>query len=79
MITLIVSPQDAVTLTYLRYSGAKMNLALRGVNDQTRVQTESATLQFLLSQYGITIPAKLANVMIPVSESDQSQQEVINP
>jgi len=77
IVTLIVSPQDAVTLTYLMYSGAKMNLALRGVNDQTRVQTESATLQFLLSQYGITIPAKLANVMEPVT--DVSQQVVIHP
>jgi pilus assembly protein CpaB len=77
IITLIVSPQDAVTLTYLMYSGAKMNLALRGVDDQTRVQTESATLQFLLSQYGITIPAKLSNVMIPVP--DLSQEVVVNP
>jgi len=65
VITLIVSPQDAVTLTYLIYSGGKMSMALRGVDDQTRVQTESATLQFLLSQYGITIPAKLSNAMTP--------------
>jgi pilus assembly protein CpaB len=77
IITLIVSPQDAVTLTYLMYSGAKMNLALRGVDDQSRVQTESATLQFLLSQYGITIPAKLSNVMVPVP--DLSQEVVVNP
>ena len=77
IITLIVSPQDAVTLSYLMYSGAKWNLALRGVNDQTRVQTESATLQFLLSQYGITIPAKLSNVMIPVP--DLSQEVIVNP
>ena len=77
IITLIVQPQDAVTLTYLMYSGTKMNLVLRGVNDQTRVQTESATLQFLLSQYGITIPAKLSNAMIPVP--DLSQQVVVNP
>jgi len=77
IITLIVQPQDAVTLTYLMYSGTKMNLVLRGVNDQTRVQTESATLQFLLSQYGITIPAKLSNLMIPVP--DLSQEVVVNP
>jgi pilus assembly protein CpaB len=65
IITLIVTPQDAVTLYYIMYSGAKIDMALRGVNDQTRVQTESATLQFLLSQYGITIPAKLSNAMQP--------------
>jgi len=65
VITLIVSPQDAVTLTYLMHSGAQMNLVLRGVDDQSRVQTESATLQFILSQYGITIPAKLSNAIQP--------------
>ena len=65
VITLIVSPQDAVTLTYLMHSGAQMSLVLRGVDDQSRVQTESATLQFILSQYGITIPAKLSNAMQP--------------
>jgi pilus assembly protein CpaB len=77
VITLIVTPQDAVTLTYLRYSGAKMGLVLRGVDDQTRVQTESATLQFLLSQYGITIPAKLSNAMTPKIEQILEPGEVI--
>jgi pilus assembly protein CpaB len=70
IVTLIVSPQDAVTLTYLMFSGiqngAQMTMVLRGADDQSRVQTESATLQFLLSQYGITIPAKLSNAMDPV-------------
>ena len=65
VITLIVNPQDAVTLYYIMYSGAKVDMALRGVDDETRVQTKSATLQFLLSQYGITIPAKLSNAMQP--------------
>jgi Flp pilus assembly protein CpaB len=70
VVTLIVNPQDAVTLTYLMFSGlqngAQMTMVLRGADDQSRVQTESATLQFLLSQYGITIPAKLSNAMNPV-------------
>ncbi len=59
VITLIVSPQDAVALTQLLYSGAQLTLALRSAGDDTRVQTESVTLQYLLEQYNITIPAKL--------------------
>ncbi len=59
IITLIVTPQDAVTLNYLVYSGAKLTLVLRGSGDDTRVQTEAVTLQFLMDQYKVPIPAKL--------------------
>jgi pilus assembly protein CpaB len=59
VITLIVSPQDAVTLTYLMYGGAKLTLALRAPDDPSQTQTEAATLQNLLSQYAIPIPAKM--------------------
>lgn len=59
VITLIVSPQDAVTLNYLMVSGAQMTLALRATGDDTVFSTESATLQFILDEYNITIPAKL--------------------
>lgn len=63
MVTLIVTPQDAVALTYLMYSGAKFNLTLRAPDDTTRIETEAATLQYLLSQYAIPVPAKLPYVM----------------
>jgi pilus assembly protein CpaB len=59
VITLIVTPQDAVTLNYLIYAGAKLTLALRGVNDDTTGPTEAVTLQFLLESYNIPIPVKL--------------------
>lgn len=59
IVTLIVSPQDATSLTYMLYGGAKLTLTLRGAKDTSRVQTEAATLQFLLSQYAIPVPAKL--------------------
>lgn len=65
VITLVVSPQDAITLNYLMYSGAQLTLALRAAQDDTRVQTESVTLQFLLEQYSISVPAKLPNSMEP--------------
>jgi pilus assembly protein CpaB len=59
LITLIVAPQDAVTLNYLIYSGAQLTLALRSAGDDTRVQTEAATLDFLLTQYNVPVPVKL--------------------
>jgi len=59
VVTLIVSPQDAITLTYLTYTNAQLQLALRNPGDQSRQATEAATLQFVLSQYNIPVPAKL--------------------
>jgi len=59
VISLIVSPQDAVTLNYLVFGGAKLTLALRSAGDDSRVQTEAVTLQFLLDQYRIPVPVKL--------------------
>ncbi len=65
LITLIVPPQDAVTLAYLIYSNAKLTLTLRPPDDGTRVETEAATLQYLLSQYAIPVPAKLPYALNP--------------
>ncbi|HSF81415.1 MAG TPA: RcpC/CpaB family pilus assembly protein [Anaerolineales bacterium] len=65
LITLIVTPQDAITLNYMLYSGAQLTLALRSAEDDTRVQTEAVTLQFLLEQYNIPIPVKLPNGLQP--------------
>jgi len=58
-IALIVTPQDAVTLTYLVNNGAHLTLALRGAGDEQRVQTEAVTLQYLMDQYNIPVPVKL--------------------
>jgi len=68
--TLIVSPQDSVTLSYLinacgtdatgRTScNTSLTMTLRNPNDDGRQATEASTLQFLLSQYNIPVPAKL--------------------
>ncbi len=60
IITLMVTPQDAVTLTYLIYSGAQITLSLRNPNDQTPIsQPDAAMLEYLLTQYSIPVPAKL--------------------
>lgn len=59
VVTLIVSPQDATTLMYLAYSNVPLQLSLRNPTDDSRQATEAATLQFVLSQYNIPVPAKL--------------------
>jgi len=68
LITLIVTPQDAITLNYLIYSGAKLTMALRPAGDDTRVNTESVTLQYLLEQYNVSVPAKLPTGLQPNTE-----------
>ena len=65
LITLVVNPQDAVTLNYLVYAGSQLTLALRPSGDDTRVQTEATTLDFLLTQYNIPVPVKLPYGMEP--------------
>jgi Flp pilus assembly protein CpaB len=59
VITLIVSPQDAVTLNYLVYGGAQLTLVLRNPRDTDVPSTEAVTLSYLLDQYSIPIPVKL--------------------
>ena len=65
IITLIVSPQDSITLSYLMYTNAQFSMTLRNPTDQARQATEASTLQFLLSQYNIPVPAKLPYAMQP--------------
>lgn len=65
LVTLIISPQDSITLSYLMYTNAQISLTLRNPSDQTRLATEASTLQFLLSQYNIPVPAKLPYAMHP--------------
>jgi len=65
IITLIVDPQDAVTLTYMIYANIPLNLTLRRPGDDSRATTEAGTLQFLLSQYSIPVPVKLAYGITP--------------
>lgn len=60
IVTLIVTPQDAIALTYLIHSQARITLTLRAPDDPNYFDNiESVTLQYLISQYNIALPAKL--------------------
>jgi Flp pilus assembly protein CpaB len=69
-ITLVVSPQDAVTLNYVMLNkGAKLNMVLRSAQDTKQVKTEAVTLQFLMDQYNIPLPSKLPYGLEPRVDS----------
>jgi Flp pilus assembly protein CpaB len=76
IITLVVSPQDAIVLNYInrlneRYPlGVQMTFALRSAGDTSRVDTEAVTLSYMFETYNIALPAKLnyglsADTLVP--------------
>jgi len=81
LVTLIVTPQDSITLTYLlnmqqldpagagsvanNKTQTRLSMTLRNPTDKARQATEASTLQFLLSQYNIPVPAKLPYALQP--------------
>jgi Flp pilus assembly protein CpaB len=67
-ISLLVTPQDALTLNYLINSGAQLTMVLRNSSDDSRVQTEVITIQYLLNQYNISVPVKLPYSIQPLGE-----------
>lgn len=65
IITLMVTPQDSISLNYFVYSGAQLTMTLRNPNDTSRFAAESATLTSLLTQYNISLPSKLPYAVQP--------------
>lgn len=65
VITVIVSPQDAVTINYMLSNQVKLTMALRGAGDDQRVQTEAVTMQYALDTYNIPVPARQTYAIEP--------------
>lgn len=59
VVSLIVSPQDALALDWAVKSGVDIVMTLRGPNDTTATETTSVTLKYLVDNYNITVPSKL--------------------
>ncbi len=59
IITLVVSPQEAVTLKYLMDRQVPLTLALRAGGDTTKLSSEAVTLSYVLDTYKVVVPAKL--------------------
>lgn len=85
VITLVMRPQDAVTLNYLIYTGAKITLALRSAGDDAVIPTNAVTLQYLMDEYQIPVPVRLPYgtepridvLQDPVLENDPPDTTVI--
>jgi Flp pilus assembly protein CpaB len=58
IVTLGVSPQEAVVLTWLIEAKVPITLALRSASDTARASTSEVTLDYMMGQYGITLPGK---------------------
>jgi pilus assembly protein CpaB len=65
IVTLMVNPQDSISLNYFIYSGAVISMSLRNPNDTSRFDAQSTTLTSLLTQYNISLPSKLPYAMEP--------------
>jgi pilus assembly protein CpaB len=59
IVTLIVTPQDALTINWAIKSGIDLTLTLRGPKDDSTTETTSVTLKYLVDNYNITVPSKL--------------------
>ncbi len=59
VVTLMVKPQDAVTIKYLLDRKVVLTLVLRGPDDQPDITTDAVTLRYLLDNYNLVVPAKV--------------------
>jgi len=58
IVTLAVSPQQAVTLTYMIESHIPLTFVLRAANDLSQTPTSQVTLRYIMEQYEIVVPTK---------------------
>lgn len=88
IVTLAVSPQEAVVLTYYVESRIPITFALRAANDTSQIPTDPVTLDYIMQTYNIRLPAALPYGIQPAIRSirqlvggevitlaNQSQQE----
>jgi len=60
VVSLAVTPQDALVLLWARQSKVYMELALRAAGDENADHTtEAVTLQYMLTRFNIAVPPKL--------------------
>ncbi len=64
IVTLAVTPQDALVLLWLRQSGIHSEMALRSAGEENADHlTEAITLQYMLTRFNIAVPPKIEFVM----------------
>lgn len=58
LVTLAVTAQEAVMLTYMMEAHIPITFALRSASDTSQIQTESVTLDYIMSAYNISVPVR---------------------
>ncbi len=72
IITIAVSPQEAVVLTWAVEARLPITFALRPSADTTRIQTEPVTLDYIMDSYGIDLPPRRPyNIQPPITSIRQ--------
>ncbi len=69
IITLAVSPQDAVVLTWLAEAGIPVTFALRSAATTTYPQTDPVTLDYIMTRFNIVVPEKFDYSIEPAIRS----------
>jgi Flp pilus assembly protein CpaB len=69
IVTLGVTPQDAVLLVWAVEARLPLTLALRSATDTSQVPTEPVTLDFFMQEYRITVPGKREYTIEPALRS----------
>lgn len=69
IITLGVSPQDAVFLVWAIESRLPITFALRSASDTSRVPTTPVTLDYVMNEFNITLPVKRPFALEPAIRS----------
>jgi pilus assembly protein CpaB len=65
IVTIAVSPQDAVVLTYMKKASIEITFALLNPNNDQITLTDAVTQQYLMDQKNIPLPAKLPFALEP--------------
>jgi pilus assembly protein CpaB len=79
VVTLAVTPQDALVLLWLRQSGIYSEMALRAAGEENADHlTEAVTLQYMLTRFNIAVPPKIEFIMAPSIADLETAQVVID-
>lgn len=65
VVTLGVSPQEAVVITWAINARVNINLVIRSVAGVSNAQTSSVTLQYIFETYNVTVPPRLTYSLEP--------------
>lgn len=69
VVTLGVSPQDAVVLAWLTEARTPMTFALRSASSTSRVNTDPVTMGYIMSRFNILVPEKFSYALEPAITS----------